>query len=87
MVSWSKFLEKVVSDFKDKGHTFNDLAEMTIITLANKMDISYDFYMRHNMHAVEWKLNSLINKNKRLLNKFNCDWKHPLNGKFEIYRV
>ena len=28
------------------------------------MDISYDFYIRHNMHAVEWKLFAMVNKNK-----------------------
>ena len=35
---------------------------MNIITIANKLDISYDFYIRRNMHAVEWKLNAMIYK-------------------------
>ena len=44
---------------------------MNIITIAIKMDMSYEFYIKHKMHAIEWKLNSLINKSKALINKFN----------------
>ena len=44
--------------------------------------MSYDFYNKHNMHAVEWKLNAMINKNKRLTNFFNRNWRHPLNRNF-----
>ena len=40
------------------------------ITIAHKMDMSYDFYNRHNMHAVERKFIAMINKNKNLINKF-----------------
>ena len=60
---------------------------MNVITIANKMDMSYDFYIKHNMHAVDWKLNAMINKNKSLINKFCDNWRHPLNRKFESYRV
>ena len=44
---------------------------MTIITIANKLDMSYDFYIKHNKPAVEWKLNAMINKNKSLINKLD----------------
>ena len=43
---------------------------MNIITLAHKRDMTYDFYLKHNMSAFEWKLNSMINKDKNLINKF-----------------
>ena len=39
------------------------------------------------MRAVERKLNAIINKNKNLINKFKRNWRHPLNRKFESYRV
>ena len=39
------------------------------------------------MHAVEWRLNAMINKNKKLTNKTNRTWRSPLNRKFESYRV
>ena len=39
------------------------------------------------MHAVEWKRNSMINKNKSLINNFNDTWRHALNRKFRNNRV
>ena len=50
------------------------------------MDWSYNFYIKNNMHAVEWKLNSTITKNKALIKKFNRNWRHPSNRKIESYR-
>ena len=49
--------------------------------------MTYDFYLKHNMPAFEWKLNELINKDKNLINKLPTTWVHPLNRKFKIYRV
>ena len=37
---------------------------MKIVTVCNKMDMTYDFYMKQNMPAVEWNINQLINKTK-----------------------
>ena len=51
------------------------------------MDMSNDFYVRHIMDAVEWKIIAMITKNKNLNNKFDRNWRHPLNRKFESYRV
>ena len=87
MFSWKNFLMKVIDDFKDKGCNFNDIAEIYIITIANKRDMSYDIYIKHNMCALEWKLNARINKNKSLIIKFPRDWWHPLSRKFESYPV
>ena len=53
MISWSNFLEKVINDLKNKGYTLNRITEMHIKTIAIKLDMSYDFYIKHNMHAVE----------------------------------
>ena len=38
---------------------------MNIITIANKLDMSNDVYIKHNMHAVEWKINAMINEGDR----------------------
>ena len=78
MSSWSKFLEKVIDDFKNKRYTFNHIAEMKIITISNKWDMSYDFYIKHNMHAVEWEINAMINKKKNLFIKLDRSKYHPL---------
>ena len=56
---------------------------MSNIIACNKMDMAYDFYMKHNMLAVEWKLNQLITKNKNLINKLPSSRIHPLYGKFQ----
>ena len=67
-----------------KRYNFDQNAEMNIITIANKMDRSYDFYIKHSMCALEWKLNAMINKNKNLINSINRNWRHPLIRKFKI---
>ena len=64
MIPWKNCFGKIIDDFKNKGYTFNHIAEMHIITIANKMDMSYDFYVKHNMCALEWKLDVMINKAK-----------------------
>ena len=74
MISWKNFLGKVIDDFKDKGYTFNHIAEMHIVTFAHKKDLTYDFDIKHNMHAVEWNLNAMINNDKSLINKFDRNW-------------
>ena len=58
----------MLNDFKSKGYNFNHITEINIIAKTNKLDMSYDFYIRRNMHAVEWKLNALINKDKCMNN-------------------
>ena len=67
------------SAFKDKGYTFNHIAELQIITFASKLDMSYNFYIKHKMCALEWKLNAMVNKDKSLNNKLDPNWKHLLN--------
>ena len=49
---------------------------MDIITLVHKRDMTYDFHIKHNMSAFEWKLNAMINED--LTNKFPQDWKHAI---------
>ena len=60
---------------------------MNIIPISNRMDMSYDFYIKHKMGAMEWKLNAMSNKNKSLINKFNDTWRHRLNRKVRNNRV
>ena len=40
--------------------------------------MSYDFYIKHNMCALEGKLNAMINKNNKLINKPDCSKRHTL---------
>ena len=41
-----KLLDNVIYDFKDKGYKFNHIAEMIFRTIANKRELSYDFYIK-----------------------------------------
>ena len=82
MISWSNFPENVIDDFKNQACNFNHSAEINIITKANKMHMSYDFYIRHNMYSVEWNLNAMINKDKSLINNLDRNWRHLLLRKY-----
>ena len=55
---------------------------MNIIPIANDLDMSYDFYIKHNMDAVEWNLNAMVNENKILITKLDRIWRYPLVLKF-----
>ena len=39
------------------------------------------------MLAGEWMLTAMKNENKSLINKFDCNWRHPLFGNFVNYRA
>ena len=80
-VSWSNYIREAIEECD-----FSHIAEMNIITLAHKRDMTYDHYLKHNMSAFEWKLNSKINKDKNLINKFPKNWRHPINTIFGSYR-
>ena len=82
LISWKNLLEDVINDFKNQGYSFDHIAEMNIITFANKLDMSYDFYIKHNMHAVEWKINAMMKKNQNLINKLDKKKCHPLIRNF-----
>ena len=84
--SWSIYRREAIHYSKKEGYHFYHIAEMNIITLAHKRDMTYDFYLKHNMPAFEWKLNAMINKDKTLIKKFPQNWRHPINTKFDCYR-
>ena len=80
-ISYSNYMRETI-----EGCDFSHIAEMDIITLAHKRDMTYDHYLKHNMPAFEWKLNAMINKDKNLINKFPKNWRHPIYTKFNKYR-
>ena len=80
-ISYSNYIREAI-----EGCDFSHIAEMDIITLAHKRDMTYDHYLKHNMSAFEWKLNFKINKDNSLINKFPKIWRHPFNTKFNRYR-
>ena len=85
-ISWSNYSREAIDNTKEEGYVFNQIAEMDVIKLAHKRDMTYDFYLKHNMPAFERKLNAMINKNKNLISKFPQTWRHPINMKYNCYR-
>ena len=86
MISWKIFVENKINNLKSDGFDFSHISQMNIIIVCNKMDVVYDFYMKHKMPAVEWKLNQLFHKDKNLIKKLPANWIHSLNRKFKSYR-
>ena len=86
-ISWSNYLREPINNLKEEGYDFSLLSEMDIITLAHKRDMTYDFYLKRNMPAFEWKLNAMINKDKNLFNNLPQTWRHPLKRKTYCCRV
>ena len=80
-------MREAIDGLKEEGYHFNLIAEMDIITLAHKRDMTYDFYLKHNMPAFEWKLNAMNNKHKNLISINPQNWRHPINTKFDCYCV
>ena len=80
-VSWLNYIRETI-----EGCDFSHIAEMDIVSLAHKRDMGYDFYLKQNIPAFEWKLNAMINKDKNLINKFPQNWRHPFNTKSGCYR-
>ena len=43
-ISWSTYIREAIDRLKTEGYHFDHIAEMDIITLAHKRDMTYDFY-------------------------------------------
>ena len=77
---------EAIQNLKKEGYDFNCIAEMDMLTLAHKRDMTKDFYLKHKMPAYEWKQNAMINSDKTLLKPFPQNWWHPIISKFDWYQ-
>ena len=41
-ISWSNYLREAIDSLKEEGYHFNHIAEMDIITLPHRRDMTYD---------------------------------------------
>ena len=87
MYSSQKFLENAFKAFNNKGYVFKHIAELHIITIANKLGMSYDLYIKHKMHAFDCKLNAIFNKKPNLVNKLNHTDRHSLIRNFSYVPI
>ena len=56
IVSWIFFVGNAINNLRKEGFFFSYISQMNIVIVFNKMDMTYEFYMKHNMPAVEWKI-------------------------------
>ena len=52
---WKENLNDVISGFIIIGHNFDYVGERNVFNIVDKRDRTYEFYIKHKMHAVEWK--------------------------------
>ena len=64
-ISWSNYLRDGINNLKEEGYYFDHIAEMNLISLAHKRDMTYDFYLKHNMSVFKWKLNAKITQRQK----------------------
>ena len=81
-ISWSDYIREAI-----EGCDFSYIAEMDIIILVYKRDMTYGFYSKHNMSALERKINQLINKDKNLINEFPYGWKILLTQNLIVIEI
>ena len=75
-----------IDNFIETGYIFSQLDEMNIITVNDKMYMTYGYYIKHPMPAVELKLNMIISENPHLIKSLNRSHIHPLIRKYSYIR-
>ena len=55
---------------------------MTINSISDRYNMTYDYYMNQLMHLCERKINMNITENPDLINSFDRNKNHPLIRKF-----
>ena len=66
----------------EKGPDFSYIDEMNISTVNDKIYMTYDYYIKPPMLAVELKLNMIITTNPHLIRSLNRSHIHPLIRKY-----
>ena len=73
-----------IDNFIEKGHDFSHIDEMNVTVVSDKMYMTYDYYIKHPMPALELRLNMIISKN--LIKSLNRSHIHPLTRKYSHIR-
>ena len=83
-INLKTYLLYQIDNFKE--HEISYIDEMIITTVNDKMYMTYDYYIKHPMPAVELKLNMFFSKNPHLIKSFNRSHIHPLIRKYSYIR-
>ena len=57
--------------FIERGQKFSHINEMNITTNNDEMNMTYEYYVKELMQAVDLGLNVIIAKNSHLINSLN----------------
>ena len=85
-INLKRYLLYQIDNFIEKGLEFSYIDEMNITTLNDKMYMTYHYYIKHPMPAVDLKLNMIISKNPHLIKSLNRSHIHPLIRKYSHIR-
>ena len=87
LINWKRYSLYQTDNFVEKGHIFSHIDEMNITTVNDKMYMTYGYYIKHPLPAVELKLNMIISKNPHLIKSLNRSHIHPLIRKYSYDRL
>ena len=73
---------ETINDINIQGYCFDRIDEFNIIAIADNMELTYDFYIKHNMCSFKLKMNLILAKNPHLINSLNRSYNHPLTRKY-----
>ena len=82
MINLKRYLLSHIEDFIDKGYIFSHIDEMNILTVNDRMFMTYDFYLKQAKSTLEWRLNEKLARNPNLINSLNRFHIHPLIQKY-----
>ena len=72
--------------YKLQGHSFCNIDKMIIKTIFDKCNMTYKEYMKQPMHAMERRLNFVIDRHRQLINALDGSKNHPLIRKYSHIR-
>ena len=76
------FLLYCIDCLKLKGYKFCNINQMTINTINDRCNITYESYMNNPMSMCERKINLNIAKKPQLINSLDRNKNHPLIRKY-----
>ena len=71
------FISSKIKNYEKRGHEFSHISEMNLTFLAHPWNITYEYYLTQSKSMLEWKLNALLAKNPKPIEKFG-NISHPL---------
>ena len=82
IINRNKILINVIDCFKSRGYKFYNNNQMTMNTISDRCNMTYEQYINQPMSMCERKINIIIARNPHLLNYLDRNKNHPLIRKY-----